>query len=194
MSDNDVPAVLSLLERNALKRSAQLIERRSPLSANDAAAVTSVHFTIERRKVHSIERFATLSEEDHATTMSFLSELQTLLAAPEVNADTTRNETIYQRNPGIKGPMRAFGYSYLSDNYDPEKLEALRLPKYTGTHGSSGEYAYEALNLVDGKRTVSDIRDWLTAELGPIPVEYVAEYLLALKSIGVVRETVLLDD
>ena len=188
MSDDDVPAVLSLLQRNALKRGAELIEHRTPLSASDAAAVTDVHFSVERRKVYSIERFATLSEENHTAAMSFLSELQTLLAAPEVAAGSGRDETIYERNPNIEGPMRAFGYSYLSDKYDPEKLKALRLPTYTGTHGSSGEYMYEALNFVDGKRTVSDIRDWLTAELGPVPIEFLAEYLLALESIGVIKE------
>jgi aminopeptidase YwaD len=48
-------------------------------------------------------------------------------------------------------------------------------------------FAYEALNLVDGKRTVSDIRDWLTAELGDVPLLYVAEYLQALESIDVLR-------
>jgi hypothetical protein len=54
--------------------------------------------------------------------------------------------------------------------------------------GSSGQYVYEALNFVDGNRTVSDIRDWLTAELGPVPLEYVEEYLAALESIGVIRK------
>jgi aminopeptidase YwaD len=48
-------------------------------------------------------------------------------------------------------------------------------------------FAYEALNLVDGQRTVSDIRDWLVAEFGAVPVEYVAEYLQALASIDVIR-------
>jgi hypothetical protein len=43
------------------------------------------------------------------------------------------------------------------------------------------------LNLVDGKRTVSEIRDWLTAELGPVPTEYVSEYLSALEEIGVIQ-------
>jgi len=56
-----------------------------------------------------------------------------------------------------------------------------------GTHGNGGEYAYEALNLVDGRRTVSAIRNWLTAELGPVPLACVSEYLAALESIGVVR-------
>ena len=48
-------------------------------------------------------------------------------------------------------------------------------------------FAYEALNFVDGKRSVSDIRDWLVAELGDVPLEYVAEYLAALESIDVIR-------
>jgi hypothetical protein len=49
-------------------------------------------------------------------------------------------------------------------------------------------FVYEALNFVDGERTVSDIRDWLVAELGEVPLEYVAEYLAALESIGVLEK------
>ena len=64
----------------------------------------------------------------------------------------------------------------------------MKLRNYTGIWGSSGQYVYEALNFVDGKRTVSDIRDWLTAELGPVPLEYVEEYLAALESIDVIRK------
>jgi hypothetical protein len=83
--------------------------------------------------------------------------------------------------------MGAFGYSYLSDKYGQEKLADLRLRQYSGAHGSGGQYIYEALNFVDGQRTVSDIRDWLTTELGPVPLEYVEEYLAALESIDVIR-------
>jgi hypothetical protein len=49
-------------------------------------------------------------------------------------------------------------------------------------------FAYEALNFVDGERNVSDIRDWLVAQLGDVPLEYVAEYLAALESIDVIRQ------
>jgi hypothetical protein len=48
-------------------------------------------------------------------------------------------------------------------------------------------FTYEALNFVDGERSVSDIRDWLVAELGDVPVDYVAQYLEALHAIDVVR-------
>ena len=41
---------------------------------------------------------------------------------------------------------------------------------------------------VDGSsRTVSDIRDRLTAEMGPVPLEYVSEHLHALEEIDVIR-------
>ncbi|MDH5240275.1 MAG: hypothetical protein OEW73_05785, partial [Gammaproteobacteria bacterium] len=63
----------------------------------------------------------------------------------------------------------------------------LRLANHSAAHGDGGMFAYEALNFVDGKRTVSDIRDWLVAELGDVPLEYVEEYLAALESIGVVQ-------
>jgi hypothetical protein len=67
------------------------------------------------------------------------------------------------------------------------EFSELKLRRHTGLWGSSGQYVYETLNFVDGNRTVSDIRDWLTAELGPVPLEVVEEYLAALESIDVIR-------
>jgi hypothetical protein len=99
-----------------------------------------------------------------------------------------RNETVYERNPDIEGPMRAFGYSYIDDKLGKENAAALLLPQHGTEYGDGGMFVYEALNFVDGKRTVSDIRDWLVAELGPVPVEYVAEYLQALEAIEVIRK------
>ena len=40
-------------------------------------------------------------------------------------------------------------------------------------------YAYEIVNFVDGKRSVGEIRDAVSAEFGPIPVDVVADYLEA---------------
>lgn len=189
MSDEDVPAVLSLLERNALARTADLLERRAQLNAIDAIAATDVHFTVERRKVHSVEPFARLSEEAHGQAMQYLADLAKLVAVPQIAgiAGAGRNQTVYERNPEIKGPMSAFGYSYLQDHLSEDDYAELKLRSYRGTWGSSGQYVYEALNFVDGKRTVSDIRDWLTAELGPVPLAFVEEYLATLESIDVIQ-------
>jgi hypothetical protein len=54
-----------------------------------------------------------------------------------------------------------------------------------------GAVAYEALNLVDGVRSVSDIRNWLLAEFIPaadkITLDNVEAYLAALESIQVIQ-------
>ena len=98
-----------------------------------------------------------------------------------------RDDTIYVRNDAIEGPMSAFGFSFLEDRLGADGIASLRLRQHSTRYGSGGMLAYEALNFVDGERTVSDIRDWLVAELGDVPLEYVAEYLAALESIGVLE-------
>jgi len=80
-----------------------------------------------------------------------------------------------------------FGYDYLADHFGPERTRALKLLSFEGLRASGPEYAYETLNFVDGKRTVVQIRDAVSAEYGPVPVDYVLEYLRALESAGVLQ-------
>jgi hypothetical protein len=83
--------------------------------------------------------------------------------------------------------MTIFGYDYFSDHYGVERERKLRLSQYQGLRGGAGEYAYEVLNLVNGRRTAQEIRDAVSATYGPIPLDAVVEYLRALESIGVIR-------
>jgi len=48
-------------------------------------------------------------------------------------------------------------------------------------------YAYEIVNFVDGRRTVGEIRDAVSAEYGPLPVELVNDYLEACREGGIVQ-------
>jgi len=188
LSEDDVPGLLELLRRNALQRGGVLLARRAALPALDAAASTEVHFDVERRKVDSITGFADLTDVQRDSALRFLDELQKLFVMPVPAIFVPRDETVYERNPEIEGPMHAFGYSYIEDKLGAEKLAALSLPKHSTEYGSGRMFTYEALNFVDGNRTVSDIRDWLVAELGDVPLDHVAEYLSALRSIDVIRE------
>ena len=188
MSEADVPAVLELLKRNALDRGAGHLARRAALPALDAAASTEVHFEVERRKVESVSAFATVTDVQRDSALRFLEELQKLFVIPVPAIFVPRDETVYERNPAVEGPMHAFGYSYIEDKLGADKLDSLRLPKHSTESGGGGMFAYEALNFVDGERNVSDIRDWLVAQLGDVPLEYVAEYLAALESIDVIRQ------
>ncbi|MGA9495755.1 MAG: M28 family peptidase [Terriglobales bacterium] len=48
-------------------------------------------------------------------------------------------------------------------------------------------YAYEIFNFVNGQRTVGEIRDAVSAEYGPLPVNLVSDYLDACAAAQVVR-------
>ncbi len=94
---------------------------------------------------------------------------------------------IFARNPSPKGPMTVFGYDYLTDHLTAKNLPLPKLLDYQGFWGSGEEYAYETLNFVDGKRNAEQIREAVSAEYGPVPLDLVLEYLKSLESIGVLR-------
>lgn len=98
-----------------------------------------------------------------------------------INAFFTQRLTVtprpgtFTRNPKIKGPMSAFGYDYFSAHF--AKSKDIKL---------DGDKRYEALNLVDGRRSAADIAEALTAIYGPTTREDVEQYLAALASIDVI--------
>ena len=85
-----------------------------------------------------------------------------------------------------QGPMNGFGYSWFDDRLSRAGLTRPRLLS-RDPEGEVASYGYEALNLVDGHRSVGEIRDVLTGTLGPIPEEEVAEYLEVLARLGVLE-------
>lgn len=81
-----------------------------------------------------------------------------------------------------------FGYDYFQDHAKAAAIATPKLMSYQGLWGAGEEYAYETLNFADGKRNAQQIRDAVSAEYGPIPLELVVEYLKALEKIAVVQQ------
>lgn len=185
MGESDVAPMLDLLQRRALVRSAILLERRHGLDRLEADNLTRQHWRVERRIVRSIEAYRRLPPKALRGAFRFISSLEqttgNVAMAPEASGEAALR---FGRNPRPKGPMGGFGYSYLEDKLGKERAKALKLPGYRGAWSEAGIYAWEALNLVDGRRNVQEIRDNLAAQFGPVPVEYVLEYLTALHEIG----------
>jgi hypothetical protein len=50
-----------------------------------------------------------------------------------------------------------------------------------------GDARFELVNFIDGTRTVTQIRDALSAQFGPVAIAVVARYLEDLVRVGVVR-------
>jgi hypothetical protein len=105
---------------------------------------------------------------------------------PETTA-TGDGLLVFARNPEPKGALGVFGYNYFEDHAKTAGVPTPKLFSYEGLWGAGGEYAYETLNFVDGKRNAQQIRDAVSVEYGPIPLEMIVEYLKTLEKIGVVR-------
>ncbi|MBZ5663835.1 MAG: DUF4910 domain-containing protein [Acidobacteriia bacterium] len=73
------------------------------------------------------------------------------------------------------------------DRYGKIKLINSEATPMLNVRDQSELYAYEIVNFVNGKRTVGEIRDAVSAEYGPLPVNLVADYLQACVEAGAVQ-------
>jgi len=188
LKSEDASSLLRLLQSHSLRRTSTMLTRRAALPAEEAANLTRFHLRHERALVDSTERFFRIPNDMRAEAMAFLASLETLIG--EVKPQATEQgdgRLVFRRNPTVKGPMSAFGYDYFTEHYGAEREGAVRLLQYQGLRGSGGEYAYEVLNLLDGRRTAQEVRDAVSATYGPIPLDVVVEYLRALESIRVIE-------
>ena len=122
--------------------------------------------------------------------------LQAFLGAPRSTSSGTRlnannakpGELVFARTATPKGPLEVFGYDYFEEHRRAAGVATPKLLRYEGLWGAGEEYAYEVLNFADGQRNTQKIRDAVSAEYGPVPLELVVEYLLAAEKIGVVEQ------
>ncbi len=161
-SARDLTATRSAVEVGRLLRTAERIERHSaPLPAYDS---------YEQGVLRSLDTFAGVSP------------------ARRGSASLRHGAPVFHRRSDPRGPLVVFGYDYFSEHAAAANIPTPRLLGYNGAWGSGMEYAYEALNFADGRRSSQQIAAALAAEYGPVPEELVAEYLQALRAIGVVAQ------
>ncbi len=185
------PALWEVVRRGSLERTAEALERAGRLRAAgegaEAENVIRFHLAQEAAIAQSIARFAAPPAEVRQSATAWLAELKNLTGPVPAPAASAAPNSIYRRAPDPKGAMGGFGYDYFQDHSKAQGLAPPALLKFTGLWGAGGDYAYEALNLVDGRRTVAEVRDALAAIYGPIPLAAVAEYLGDLAKIGVLQ-------
>ena len=181
----DARQLWETVKSRSLARTATMLRERRGLIPQEAATRTRFHLWHERTLAESLSRFFTVPQDVSVEIWPFYDELANLAGGRSTRA--VPPDRVYRRNPALKGPMSVFGYDYLVANFGKEKTAALRLLKHQGARGSGPEYAYEALNLVNGRRTTGEIRDALAAIYGPVTAADVAQYLEALAAIKVIQ-------
>jgi hypothetical protein len=189
---NVAASIVIHLETGGLRRRAVLLRRWSELLAmgemREMVKLAQVHREYELELFRSFERMVPSGVSMEPFGQMFAKSFDEMFGPYEPVAPATGDAAlVFQRNPEPKGPMAVFGSDYFVDHYGADRARALKLLNYEGLRGGGGDYAYEVLNFVDGKRNAQGIRDSVAAEYGPVPLAMVVEYLRALETAGILH-------
>src|SRR5262249_55448828 len=74
----------------------------------------------------------------------------------------------------VAGRMNVYYYDYVADRAEPADRGIV---KKISSMPRGDVLLYEILNLVDGKRDIGEIKDYLVAAYDDVPIDYVTDYL-----------------
>jgi hypothetical protein len=184
LPDSEAARLVALTEAGAHAGLAKARLRRALAEGSDAArdgalAVREAQNTGEAR-LRSIERrWPSAADAVRASVGRVRGE------SVAVPAATTRDSRVPTRSADVRGPLGVYYFDYLDEWARANPAASLpALPRLA--RGDAGLVRYEALNLVDGKRSISEIRDVLTGRYEPVPLEYVSAWFEHLAAARVV--------
>jgi hypothetical protein len=173
-------ASLSLNDSVEVRRAIQAGSLRRKLRMNERMAVVDAH------EAEHLARYYKYYDSAAAGFWENPVPYDSLMIVTPVKASGDAGR-IFVRNPDVRGPLSVFGYDYLRDKLGAERVGKLRLLEYQGLRGAGGDYAYEILNFTKFPMRVIDTRNAVSAVYGPVPLDIVLEYVLALEEAGVVK-------
>jgi hypothetical protein len=180
---------------NGLERLAEDARRAAVRAAADrreAAIVIGQGILREQRRMGSLGTFLHADPNVAARFAGDLAETGKRLLArvlPQADADRfaaagflmpADDRRVPSRNPAVKGPLDPGG------DWVVEKAGAAAANIAIARLPNSGDVTYEIVNFVDGRRSVSEIRDAVSAEFEPVALKDVAEYLDLLARAGAI--------
>jgi aminopeptidase YwaD len=178
-------------QRDQLLRQEMRIERSRNLDVVERAAAEMASCPYEKEIETQVITLTHTYDAEYGGKLIKSRECWTLYAPPgKVAANVQEAFNLrFRRKPEPRGPMAVFGYDYFEVEWAKRGHKTKpKLLEYEGLWAGGEEYAYEVLNFADGKRNAQEIRDAVSAEYGPVPLEMVEEYLKALEEIGVAEE------
>ncbi len=186
-SRGDVACVNAMVMEGRMIRSAQTLQRRLSFTWNRDAYADSV--LVEGGRQYELEMANPVFAPDWAPDFVAEGWLAAPTYPPSLSSHQLSKQEVtpaFRRKTAVRGPLAVFGYDYFAEHAKAAGVATPKLLSYEGLWGAGEEYAYEVLNFADGKKNAQEIRDAVSAEYGPVPLEMVVEYLKALEKIGVV--------
>jgi aminopeptidase YwaD len=191
MNSTSLPEIVSVMETDRYLRIHEALSHRSVFLPYDRGGTAQFLVDdVEEKLAKSLERFAPEKAVEDAHAFYGVPVFDSALMASKLVPIVVTGPGLlkFSRKLEPKGPLAVFGYDYFADHAKAAGVATPKLLSYEGLWGNGEEYAYEVLNFADGKRNAQEIRDAVSAEYGPVPLEMVVEYLKALEKIGVVAE------
>jgi hypothetical protein len=136
------------------------------------------------RQIEGIHAASLAALRDRAAELAGAAGVKLTEPAPSP-AEAALRRLVPVRADSLRGPVHFFrpeyGGAWLRRRTGDDDFRSnVRLAR-------RGHYVlFEALSFADGKRSVLEIRDAVSAEYGPVPVEEVEEYFRFLERVGVV--------
>jgi len=175
-----------------------------PVHIADAANIVAQGVLREQRRIGSIARFQIGASRDAAgsertrpasdleTAMADTGKAMLMTFMPRAAAEQLARASFHRqpadarvpvRNAAVKGPLAPNG------DWVREKAGAASASIAIARLSNSDDVTYEIVNFVDGTRTVSEIRDAVSAEFEPLELKAVADYLDLLARAGAISYT-----
>jgi len=167
LPDGEAPRLLALTRAAARKRAVDG-RLRSELAADpaDGRLFEREAATTNAALLHSLAAL-------WPSTAALVRDAEAALLPRPPKAAATRDgrdPRVPVRSPEVRGPLSVYYYDHLREVVG-EVTPAL------SSRPDGERLAYECLNLVDGKRSVAEIRDMLSGRYEPLPLAEVGEYL-----------------
>lgn len=175
LPDTETPALVNLVAAGIEERVA-LARRRSPGKRDSLLRAREAR----ESGVETLRSLVALSPSAAGPASLEIEKLRSAL--PPIPTPEERDGRVPARNPAVRGPLDVYYYDHLAETLGPgAQTDVLLLRRERGD-----VLSYETLNLVDGRRTVSEIRDVLSGRYEPVPLSEVAGYLDLLAKAQVV--------
>jgi aminopeptidase YwaD len=179
---------------HSVERNAEAISSVTMLAPDDRALQSKTEALVDKLSGAWLVLTGQLSEQRKGKRTVLVLEPRELPKEPKENKSRSAKEASRPRSVSfdyskiptrkILGPMNVYYYDYVADHASPEDMHAVEA---IASRPGGEVTLYEILNLVDGKRSIQEIRDYIAAAYGQIPIDLVSDYLRLLDKIGVVR-------
>ena len=212
-----VPALLPFFATRAQQRLGNAFERAQALLRNAGVATPEAGFEAHNLLAHALQRetaalrsVATFAGDEPDAAADAIATLNTQMATFETWLDaqaarqgiqnSRRAPAWHSSATAMRVPIRIADFGPLNYQNDDVLLNRLGADRVSTIKLLSGDanrllntqergaiYAYEIVNFINGKRTVVEIRDAVSAEFGPLPLEAVVDYLQACEEAKIIK-------